>query len=247
LRAVAEVTAHFFGRFSRRVGFHLLEAFQGKAAREKKTKEIFMDDLSFFFMSNPKFYDGSGALRQEKRIYGDKITLVDSAQDLVSDVLPWVKPPKSGMIRKMKISAHGGIGYFYLGDDKIEMTKKGPTPGLTTLGRLAPFFAIGAEVIISACRCAAPDEDTGRSTLLAKLSSMWPGVTVVGYTGKISEWEWWVFYGGTNGGDEVVCVGGQCEINPPRPPYDGWGNRPLRPVILPLVDYARHFTGRRRR
>ena len=172
-------------------------------------------DLYFYFMSNPRLgpRDFHGALEQEKLIYGSDITIVDSAQDLVEYVAPWVRW-RGGRIKRMKISAHGGFGAFHLGEDDIEMKEHGPTHGLIVLGLLAPWFAPGAEVEISACQCAQP-KGTYKDELLPKLASMWPGVSVKGYTGYAWTWKWWKFHGSGHGGDRIVCTGNQCLTNPP--------------------------------
>jgi hypothetical protein len=168
-------------------------------------------DLYFYFMANPKFGDPGGALMQEKLNHDDAITLVDSAADLLEYVRPWVNPPISGRIRKMIISSHGQPGAFHVGRDVIEVQKNGPTHGLWTLSLLAPWFAAGAQVVISACEVANPDRRAGKNELLPWLAAVWPGVSVSGNTGYVSDWKFGPFGGSWESGDQIVCTGMQCK------------------------------------
>jgi Domain of unknown function (DUF4347) len=168
-------------------------------------------DLYFYFMANPKFGDPGGALMEEKLNHGDEITLVDSTQDLLAYVRPWVRPPISGRIKKMIISSHGVPGAFWIGKDAIEVQKNGPTHGLRELAALAPWFAHRALVVISGCEVANPDRESTKNVLLQTLAAMWPGVSVSGNTGYVADWKFGPFGGSWESGDQIVCTGTQCE------------------------------------
>jgi hypothetical protein len=166
--------------------------------------------LHFYFMSDPRLGDATGALAAEKAKHGDEVTLVQSASDLVAKVTQFIQLTR-GRIKSMIISTHGSKSSFTLGNDSIGVAPDGtPTKGLHVLAALAPLFVPGAKVVISACNCGS---DSGESGFLRKLTSLWPGVSVLAYTGEVSDWKWWIFNGFYSEGDTVVCNGNMCKVS----------------------------------
>jgi hypothetical protein len=156
--------------------------------------------LHFYFLADPSVArDVTGALKDEAEIVHDAI-LIQDTDDLIRRVSS-ICAFMGGRVRSMVISGHGGNGGFQVGKDWVWEEQQDK---LAALAPLVVWFAPDAEVVIRAC-------DTAKSQgLLQKLSNLWGGIKVTGYTGEIGFSKWWIFGFSSVDGERVSCVKDHC-------------------------------------
>jgi hypothetical protein len=163
--------------------------------------------------------DLKGSLENMERHYrhrGVHTIYVKDIDDFVRQVQAEAQS-KSAKIRNLIIGAHGAPGFVYLGKNPVN----GDNKELATLGKLAPFFAKGANVYLLSCRTGQKEE------LLQGISSAFGGVNVHGYTARIETTDYWLNVSldvedvddRGKKGKHVVCFKNRCDESKGSLPY----------------------------
>jgi len=157
-----------------------------------------MKRLRLRFISDPKVHDPGGALKTETEIISDHV-LIKGMKDLIQGVIQQCVKRK-GLVGTLILSSHGNSSLFVIGEERYAEGDK----RLQALSVLRPFFAPDAYLVINACEC-------GNAKELMRQVAKILSVTVIGYTGDIDVYKWFVFEGVVPTGNKVICTAGGCQ------------------------------------